>query len=50
MLEAGRGSVAAVIFPVLACISGPSAEIAAQDSLTVGVGVTYPLLRYHLLC
>ena len=32
MLESGRGSVAAVIFLVLACISGPSAEIAAQET------------------
>ena len=38
MLETGRRSVAAVIFLVLACISGPSAEIAAQDTLTVAVG------------
>ena len=35
MLEAGRRSVAAVIFLVLACISGP---LAAQDTLTVAVG------------
>ena len=38
MLEAGRRSVAAVILLVLACISGPFAEIAAQDTLTVAVG------------
>ena len=35
MLEAGRRPVAAVIFLVLTCISGP---IAAQDTLTVTVG------------
>ena len=38
MLEAGRRAVAAVIFLVLVCISGPSAAIAAQDTLTVTVG------------
>ena len=38
MLEGGRRSVAAVIFLVLACISGPSAEIAAQGTLAVAVG------------
>ena len=38
MLEAGRRSVAVVIFLVLACISGPAAEITAQDTLTVAVG------------
>ena len=38
MLEAGCRSVVAVFFLVLACISGPSAEIAAQDTPTVAVG------------
>ncbi len=38
MLKARRRAVAAVIFVVLACISGASAEIAAQDTLTVAVG------------
>ena len=38
MLKARRRAAAAVIFVVLACISGPSAAIAAQDTLTVTVG------------